>query len=198
MMEGLFVVIMPVGSEDEHQYGVIEDSIHQTMLFADMPTPSSLRLSFQRFGMSGACSGVLHKFMEHVCQFLKRFRFMMLQPLHVQHGFIGVVNFVHGVQRLFIKLSNSSAELMRCVFPCRYCSSPLSRLAKNSSLESNVGSDCISATSLRKYLVARFSRLSFSAMMLMLRSISAIISIAVITSVFYGAKVSISSERTNK
>lgn len=179
-MGELFVIVMPVGPKYQHQYGIVEDSVHQAVLLSDVPAPTSLRLTLQRLWVAGSRLGMLHKFKKHFCHLLKCFWLMALQLLHFQLCLIGVFKLIHGGQRLLRKLCNSSAEFIRCVFPCLYSSSPRLRLSKNSSRETSVGSACFSATSLRRYLAVRFSRFSSSAIMLMLRRISAFICIAVI------------------
>ncbi len=47
-MENLFVIVMPVGSKNQNQYGIVKDSIYQTMLFSDTSAPTSLWLTLQR------------------------------------------------------------------------------------------------------------------------------------------------------
>ena len=91
-MGELFVIVMPVGPKYQHQYGIVEDSVHQAML----------------------------------------------QLLHFQLCLIGVFKLIHGGQRLLRKLCNSSAEFIRCVFPCLYSSSPRLRLSKNNKYKKNL------------------------------------------------------------
>ena len=86
-MGELFVIVMPVGPKYQHQYGIVEDSVHQAVLLSDVPAPTSLRLT---------------------------------------------------LQRLLRKLCNSSAEFIRCVFPCLYSSSPRLRLSKNNKYKKNL------------------------------------------------------------
>lgn len=157
-MERLFVVIMPVGSENQHQYRIVEDSVYQTMLLGDAPAPTSLRLPLQRFWVASTCS---------------RMAFQLLYRL------VRIVNCIFHQPTRLRNSSRVSPGNILCVLPCRYSSSPRSRLAKNSSRGISVGSACFSETSLRRYFEARFSRFSSSAIMLKLRSISAFICIAV-------------------
>ena len=196
-MEGLFVVIMPVGGKDIHIHLSIKDLINEAVLLRDFSTPLSRAVTRKLLGMTHACTRMIHQLVQQFDGFFMGTWLIMAKHRKVFLSSFGKNYFVHG-QSEFSHLFISSRSENWTLSPRRICSRPSSTRRKNSSLESSVGSACISATSLRKYLVARFSRLSFSAMMLMLRSISAFISIAVITSVFYGAKVSINSERTNK
>ena len=78
--------------------------------------------------------------------------------------------------------SNDSLGNISTPSPRLICSLASSTRAKNSSLVRRVGSASFSETSLRRYLAARFSRFSSSAMILILRRISAFICIAVMSS----------------
>ena len=80
--------------------------------------------------------------------------------------------------------SNDSSGNISTPSPRLICSLASSTRAKNSSLVRRVGSASFSETSFRKYLAARFSRFSSSAMILILRRISAFICIAVIIVIF--------------
>ena len=81
MTDNLFVIVMPIGSKNEHQNGIVVDSIYQTMLLGDVPAPTSLRLAFQRLRMASARFWMLHEFKEHFCHLLERFGFVVLQLL---------------------------------------------------------------------------------------------------------------------
>ena len=166
------VIIMAVGSQHEHQYCIVEDAVNQPVLLGDSPAPSTLGLSFQGLGVTSASFGMFHQFNKHLCHFLESLWLIVLQLLHVQLCLVSVIKSIHDNQRLLRKWFNSSTELMRCVLPWRYSSSPLSRLAKNSSLEISVGSSCFSATSLRRYFATRFSMLSSSARVPRLRHLT--------------------------
>lgn len=197
MMEGLFVVIMPIGGKDIHIHLGIKDLINEAVLFRNFSTPLSRTVTRKWLWMTRACTRMIHQFVQQCDGFSMGTWLITAQHRKIFLRSFGKDYFVHG-QSEFSHLFISSRSENWTHSPRRICSRPSSTRRRNSSLESSVGSACISATSLRKYLVARFSRLSFSAMMLMLRSISTFISFAVITSVFYGAKVSINSGWTNK
>ena len=78
--------------------------------------------------------------------------------------------------------SSDSSGNISTPSPRLICSLASSTRAKNSSLVRRVESTSFSETSFRKYLAARFSRFSSSAMILILRRISAFICIAVMSS----------------
>lgn len=159
---------MAIGSEYKHKNRILENAVNQTVFLGDAATPTSFWRTFEWFWMTCATSGVFHQFCEHLHYFLKSLWLIMLQLLHVQLGFIGIFEFIHKAQRLSRNWVNSSFELMRCVLPCRYSSSPLSRLAKNSSRVISVGAAFFSMTSFLAYLVRRLINGSLSAMAPML------------------------------
>ena len=199
MMKQSLVIIMAVGPQHKHQYSIVKDAVNQPVFLGDSPAPSTLWLSFQGLGVTSACLGMFHQFNKHLCHFLESLWLIVLQLLHVRLCLVSVIKSIHDNQRLLRKWFNSSTELMRWVLPWRYSSSPLSRLARNSSLEISVGSFCFSATSLRRYFATRFSMLSSSARVPRLRSISAFNCTDVISlNCFFAAKISIKSEISSK
>ena len=159
---------MPIGSEYKHKHRILVNAVNQTVLLGDAATPASFWRTFKWFRMACATFGVFHQFSEHIHHFLVSLWLIMLQLLHVQLGFISVFKFIHKAQRLSRNWVNSSFVLMRCVLPCRYSSSPLSRLAKNSSRVISAESAFLSMTSFLAYLVRRFINGSLSAMAPML------------------------------
>ncbi len=78
-MKSLFVIVMPIGPKYQHQYGIVEKSVHQTVLFRDVPTPASLWITFQRLWVASADFGMFHKFNEHFSHLLECFWLIMLQ-----------------------------------------------------------------------------------------------------------------------
>ena len=172
---------MTISPQYKYEHRVVVNAIHQPMFLGDTTTPTAFWLAFQWLWMARTCLGVGLQFFQQILNFciclgltLAKFN----QPLD---SLIGIFYRVFHQPTLLRKSSRDSLGSILWVLPCLYSSSPRSRLAKNSSLETSVGSDVFSLTSLRKYFTARFSKLSSSAIRLILRRSSAFSCTAVIT-----------------
>lgn len=171
-MERSFIAIMPVGRKHVNMNFGLENAINQSMFFRDLTTPTIFRVPFKRLRMPRACHRMLCYFIQKPNSLLKVSR---LTAFKLGKSFFSFRSKGYSIH-LQSELSHTfiSFRLVKVIpLPSAISFSALSIRARNSSSVSSVGSPCFSATSLRKYLVARLSRLSSSAMMLMLRSNSA-------------------------
>ena len=180
-MDLLFVPIMPVGRDYYNNNLCVVNLVNEPMLLGDTSTPFSWPGIWQRLGFSRAGARVFLQFAFQFKKFLESFRIFALQALRIFYGLLIVFDSISHYPTRLIKSSSVSSSRNSNVGPV-FASSIR---AKNSSRVNSVGSACFSATSLRRYFAARFSRFSSSAMMLMLRSISAFSCVAVITSMFW-------------
>ena len=181
MMDLLFVPVMTKGRDYDNNNLCIVNLINEPVLLGYTPTPFSWSGERQWFGSSRATTRVLLQFVFQLKKFLESFRILALQALRIFYGLPIVFDSISHYPARLIKSSRVSSSRNSNVGPV-FASSIR---AKNSSRVNSVGSACFSATSLRRYFAARFSRFSSSAMMLMLRSISTFICIAVITLSFW-------------
>ena len=183
MTNSLFVIIMPIGSNNVYVNLCIEDFVDESMLLRNLSTPLTCTVARELFGVTCACSRMIHQLVDQLHHFFvciwivtTKLRDVLLRSLRKND----VVHTQSELSHWFI----SSRSENRIPSPRRISSRPSSTRRKNSSFVRSVGSACFSAASLRRYLAARFSKASSSAIMLILRSISAFICIAVITFIF--------------
>ena len=179
-MDLLFVPVMTKGRDYDNNNLCIVNLINEPVLLGYTPTPFSWSGERQWFGSSRATTRVLLQFVFQLKKFLESFRILALQAFSVFYSLLVVFDSICHYPTRFIKSSRVSSSCNSNVGP--FFASSIR--AKNSSRVNSVGSACFSATSLRKYLAARFSRFSSSAMILILRSISAFNCIAVIILLF--------------
>ncbi len=181
------VIVMPISRKHIYVNFGFEDFVNQPVLFSNGTTPLTSTVTLQLFWMARTCLRMLHQLVEQFHRFLMCCRLATTQLGQVFFCLRRKNKFVHS-QRELSQAFISSGFVKRLPFPCLISSRASSTLAKNSSFVINVGSACFSATSLRRYLAARFSRFSSSAIMLILRSSSAFICIAVISNIFFRCK----------
>ena len=174
---------MPIGREYIDVNFGLEDFVNQSVLFGNGTTPLTSAVTLQLFGVACTCLRMQHQLVEQFHRFFVSCRLVAAQLGQIFFCLRRIYKFVHGQRELSQAFISSGSE-KRLHLPCLISSRASSTLAKNSSFVIKVGSACFSATSLRRYLAARLSRFSSSAMMLMLRSSSAFICIAVMSSIF--------------
>lgn len=162
---------MPICGKDINMNFSSETAVNKAVLLCDLTAPSIGRNTFERLGMTCACSGVLSYFIERLYGFLKSGRFTSSQLGQTFLDFGGIGDGIHA-HREFSQLFMSSRLWKVMPLPSAISFSALSSLAKYSSRVISLGSVCFSATSFRMYLAARFSRLSSLAIMLKSCSIS--------------------------
>lgn len=185
MMQCLFVAIMSIGRQYEDYDLRVVNLIDETVLLRNTPTPRPSAIPLGLFRFSRSCERMLFQFFYQFFDFAKRPWLVEPQSEQVIFSLFSKINRIScHYPTLSKNSSNVSPGSMRCTFPSRACWRDSSIRAKNSSCVNFVGSACFSATSLRRYFAARFIRFSSSAMMLMLRSISAFSCTAVITILF--------------
>lgn len=171
---------MTIGREYVNVNLCFENLIYKAMFLRDGSTPLTTAIALQRFWMSSTCHGMFHQFIEQLDGFLKCSRLTVAQLCQILLSLFRINKGVHAQRELsHLFISWGFEKLM--LLPCLICSLASSTRAKNSSSLRRVGSAFFSAMSLRRYLAARFRRFSSSAIMLILRRISAFICMAVIT-----------------
>lgn len=159
----LLVSVMAVGGKDIHIDFRLEDFVNHTMFLRNLTAPLSAAIALQRLWMASACLGMLLQLLDKCICFLVRCWLRALQLPKVLNGPWRIDNLVHQ-PTLFRKASKDSSGNISIPSPRRICSLASSTRAKNSSLLRRVGSASFSDTSLRRYLAARLSRPSSSAM----------------------------------
>ena len=169
----LLISVVTVSRENIDVNLFLEDSIHQTMLFSNRTTPTIFWHAFQRLRMSRTGFGMLFQFLNKLVGLLICCRFRPFQFHEVFNGLGRIYNFIHQ-PTLSKKSSRVSPGSISRPSPRSICFSAFSTRAKNSSRVISVESACFSDTSLRRYLAARFSNPSSSAIILILRKISAL------------------------
>ena len=190
MRKHSLITIMPIGRQNVHMDFCFENTIDKSMLLGDFATPSAFGFTFQWFRMPQTGFGMIIKLANKSQCFLvclglivKQF-FQICLSLFFDNYFISA----HRL-RMYLSSSSTLSKLLPGCFSAR------SILAKNSSSVIKDGS-FFSAANLRRYLAARLSRFSSSAIMLILRRISAFNCIAVIILYLLGAKLRIKIEIT--
>ncbi len=170
---------MSISRENINMNYFVNNFIYQSMLLRNSTTPQLPITTFQPFWLPRTTLRMNVKFGYQCKSFLVCLGLALAQCFKVLLGlFFNFYRIMHHRPRMYWSSSSTLANR----FPG--CFLALSTRARNSSRENSVGPACFSVTSLRRYLTARFSKFSSSAMMLMLRSISAFISIAVIIPIF--------------
>jgi len=177
-MNYLFVIIMPISRQNIYVDFCLKNAINKSMFFSDFTTPSIFRFTFQWLRVAQSCFWVFIKLANESQRFFVSLWLKAQQVLQVCLCLFLDDNLISAHKlRIYWSSSSTLVKLLPGCFSAR------SILAKKSSFVIKVVSS-FSATSLRRYLAARFSRFSSSAMILMLRRISAFICTAVITSFF--------------
>ena len=85
--ELLFIVIVSVGGKDFYQHFGVEDAVNHAVFLCDFAAPAVCGLTFQRFGMAGACLGMLGKFLEKTAGFSEGFWLAMGKALQMLRCF---------------------------------------------------------------------------------------------------------------
>ena len=85
--ELLFVVIVSVRSKDFYQHLGVEDAVNHAVFLCDFAAPAVCGLTFQRFGVAGACLGVLFEFFEETTGFSESLRLAMCKALQMLRSF---------------------------------------------------------------------------------------------------------------
>ena len=170
-----FVIIMPVGRQYIYVNYCFNNFVYQAMLLSDATTPQCASAPLKLFRFPCTSLWVLIKFCNEFKGLLIGFGLTFAQNFKIIQSLF--LNF-YGVAPHKLRMYwSSSSTLENCLPDCFFA---LSIRAKNSSLVKSVESS-FSETSLRRYFAARFSWVSSSAMMLILRRISAFNCMAVIT-----------------
>ena len=172
----LLVSIMSVCSKYENNDFRIVNFVNKPMFLGDTSAPFTRSIARKGLGLSGASARMLFQLCFQFQKFLKSLRFFVFQFSGVLNGLFLISDCVSIYYTRFRRSSMVSPSSNLYVGPF-FASSTR---AKNSSFVKRVASS-FSATSLRKYLAARFSKFSSSAMMLMLRSTSAFNCVVVIS-----------------
>jgi len=188
MKKQSLVAIMSIGRQNIYMDFCFEDSIDKSMLLCDFAAPSIFRFSLQWLRMSQPGFWMIVELANKSQCFLVCFGLIVKQLFQICLSLFLNDYFILA-HRLRMNLSSSStlSKLLPGCFSAR------SILAKNSSFVIKVGS-FFSPANLRRYLAARLSRFSSSAIILILRRISAFICIAVIIFYLLGAKLRIKNE----
>lgn len=92
------ISIMPIGGKDINMNFSLENAINNAVLLCDLTAPSIGRNTFERLGMTCACSGVLSYFIEQFYGFLKGGWFTSFQLSQTFLGFGGI-----GVEYMLIE-----------------------------------------------------------------------------------------------
>ena len=172
MKKTLLVIVMPIGRKNVNVDLCLEDFVDQAMLLCDGTTPLTTTIPLQLLRVTRASFGMLFQFLYKLISFSISSGLRTFQFLKVFDSLWRIDNLIHQ-PTLCRNSSNDSSGNISTPSPRLICSLASSTRAKNSSLVRRVGSVSFSETSLRKYLAARFSRFSSSAIMLILRSNSA-------------------------
>lgn len=178
--DGLLVVVMPVASEYKDKNLVFENAIHQSVLLRDFAAPAVFGLTLQRLGVTKSCFGMLLQLLDEAYSLGKSFWLVFLQSCKSLASLGCEVNIVHQSPLLLSISDTVSPGCSRTHLPCLYSSSPRSRLAMNSFLETSVGSFFFCAASCLIYFTSLVISLSSSAISPIARNSSAFICTAVI------------------
>ena len=171
----LLVSIMSVCSKYENNDFRIVNFVNKPMFLGDTSAPFTRSIARKGLGLSSACARMLLQFRNQLQCLLICF-WLIVKKLSKVDLSLFPDFYCIALHRLLMYWSSSSTLANSIAGPF-FASSTR---AKNSSFVKRVASS-FSATSLRKYLAARFSKYSSSAMMLMLRSTSAFNCIVVIS-----------------
>lgn len=63
-----FVIIITISRENEHNDGVVVDSVNEAMLLRDLARPLTCAVAFQRLGMPRAGLGMKSQFVKFLQQ----------------------------------------------------------------------------------------------------------------------------------
>ena len=188
-MNRLLVIIMPISRENNHMHHSLCNLVYQTVFLRDSSTPQCTLSSFKRLRFASTRLGMVIKLGYQGKSLLINFWFTLEKLFQV---ILGLLLNLYNVSAHKLRMNwSSSSTLENCLPGCFLAS--LIRVINSSCVKAD--SSRFSLTSLRKYLATRSISFSSSAIILILRRISAFICMEVIFIILHFAtKLNINSE----
>ena len=113
----LFVIIMAVGREHEHNDFCVENAIHQAVFLYNLPAPSAFGLALQRFRVSETSRRMFLQFFDKSLRLGKCFGFAFEQTSQMLFGRLSKSHSILHIQLSLERLSNLHLAASHDTFP---------------------------------------------------------------------------------